>query len=62
MTAASMEEVSPSDLGVAPIGNTWLYVVENIDVNYHSHVTLSDEDEYEDYDEKIQSISCVCRG
>lgn len=27
-----------------------------------SHVTLSDEDEYEDYDEKIQSISCVCRG
>merc|ERR1712032_659336 len=27
-----------------------------------THVTLSDEDEYEDYDEKIQSISCVCRG
>merc|ERR1712110_397205 len=23
-----------------------------------THVTLSDEDEYEDYDEKIQSISC----
>ena len=28
----------------------------------YRHVTLSDEDEYEDYDEKIQSISCVCRG
>jgi len=27
-----------------------------------THVTLSDEDEYEDYDEAIQSISCVCRG
>merc|ERR1712136_462711 len=27
--------------------------------NSDRHVTLSDEDEYEDYDEKIQSISCV---
>merc|ERR1712193_14936 len=29
--------------------------------NSARHVTLSDEDEFEDYDEKIQSISCVCR-
>merc|ERR1719516_452513 len=29
--------------------------------NRDRHVTLSDEDEYEDYNEKIQSISCVCR-
>ena len=29
--------------------------------NADRHVTLADEDEYEDYDEKIQSISCICR-
>merc|ERR1711874_22489 len=30
--------------------------------NSDRHVTLADEDEFEDYDEKIQSLSCHCRN
>ena len=30
--------------------------------NSDRKVNLGDEDEYEDYDEKIQSLSCHCRG
>jgi len=29
--------------------------------NKDRHVELNDEDEFEDFDEKIQSISCTCR-
>ena len=29
--------------------------------NKDRHVTLNDEDDFEDFDEEIQSISCTCR-